>query len=70
MQTNTIINSSEIHERMKEIVKQQLKCWSLKEVEQLTYQINEVEHLIKKHNSNSIFILFNFIIKTEIKYSI
>tara|TARA_B100000780_G_C21080117_1_gene434893 strand:+ start:255 stop:1247 length:993 start_codon:yes stop_codon:yes gene_type:complete len=57
-------NKPPIFWKEKEIVKQQLKCWSLKEVEQLTYQINEVEHLIKKHNSNSIFILFNFIIKT------
>ena len=48
----------------KEIVKQQLRCWSLSGVEQLTYEINEVEHLIKKNNSISISILFNFIIET------
>ena len=48
----------------KEIVKQQLRCWSLSGVEQLTYEINEVEYLIKKNNSISISILFNFIIET------
>ena len=48
----------------KEIVKQQLKSWSLNEVEKLTYQINEVELLIKRNNANSISILFDFIIQT------
>ena len=48
----------------KEIVKQQLKNWSLKEIEKLTYQINEIELMIKKHNNISISILFNFIIET------
>ena len=57
-------NKPPIFWKEKEIVKQQLKCWSLKEVEQLTYQINEVELLIKKHNNNSISILFDFIIET------
>ncbi len=48
----------------KDIVKQQLRSWSLNEVEKLTNQINEVELLIKKHNNNSISILFDFIIET------
>ena len=48
----------------KEIVKQQLKSWSLVEAERLTYQINKIELLIKKHNNNSISILFDFIIET------
>jgi DNA polymerase-3 subunit delta len=48
----------------KEIVKQQLKSWSLNEAERLTYQINKIELLIKKHNNNSISILFDFIIET------
>ena len=47
----------------KEVVKQQLRSWSLAEVEKLIYQINEVELLIKKYNNNSISILFNFIIE-------
>ena len=49
----------------KEVVKQQLRTWSLTEIKKLIYQINEIELLIKKHNSNSISILFNFIIETS-----
>jgi DNA polymerase-3 subunit delta len=48
----------------KEIVKQQLRSWSLTEVKKLIYKINEVELLIKKHNNNSISILLDFIIET------
>ena len=48
----------------KEIVKQQLRNWSLNEAEKLIYQINEVELLIKQHNNNSVSILFDFIIET------
>ena len=46
----------------KEIVKEQIKNWSLKKVENLIYKINEIELLIKKNSSNSINILFDFII--------
>ncbi len=46
----------------KEIVKEQIKKWSLKKVENLIYKINEIELLIKKNSSNSINILFDFII--------
>ena len=49
---------------MQQIVKQQLKSWSLIEVKKLIFQINEVELLIKKHNNNSISILFDFVIET------
>tara|TARA_B100000780_G_scaffold67181_1_gene44383 strand:+ start:2561 stop:3553 length:993 start_codon:yes stop_codon:yes gene_type:complete len=48
----------------KEVVKQQLRSWSLAEAKNLIYRINEVELLIKKHNANSISILFDFIIQT------
>jgi DNA polymerase-3 subunit delta len=48
----------------KEIVKQQLRSWSLPEVKKIIYQINEIELLIKKHNNSSISILFDFIIET------
>ena len=47
----------------KDIVKQQIKSWSFKEVENLIYQINAIELLIKKYSNNSINILFNFIIE-------
>ena len=46
----------------KEIVKEQIKKWSLKKVENLIYKINEIELLIKKNSSNSVNILFDFII--------
>ena len=46
----------------KEIIKEQIKNWTLKRVENLIYKINEIELLIKKNSSNSINILFDFII--------
>ena len=46
----------------KDIVKEQIKNWSLKKIENLIYKINEIELLIKKNSSNSINILFDFII--------
>jgi len=46
----------------KEIVKEQIKNWSLRKIENLIYKINEIELLIKKNSSNSINILFDFII--------
>ena len=47
----------------KEIVKQQIRSWSYKEAENLTFQINTVELLIKKYSNNSINILSDFIIE-------
>ena len=47
----------------KEIVKQQIRSWSYNNAEALTYEINEIELLIKKHPQNSINILSNFIIE-------
>ena len=46
----------------KEIVKQQLKNWSKKSVENLINEISEIELLIKKNSSNSIDILSDFIV--------
>ena len=46
----------------KEIIKEQVKNWTLKKVENLIYKINEIELLIKKNSSSSINILFDFII--------
>ena len=47
----------------KDVVKQQIKSWSYKEVENLMYEINNIELLIKKYSNNSINILSDFIIK-------
>ena len=61
----TILSSKPpIFWKEKEIVKQQLRSWSLAEVKKLICQISEVELLIKQHNNNSLFILFDFIIET------
>ena len=46
----------------KEIVREQIKNWTLRKVENLIYKINEIELLIKKNSSNSVNILFDFII--------
>ena len=51
----------------KDIVKEQIKNWSLKKIENLIYKINEIELLIKKNSSNSINILFDFIITQSSK---
>jgi len=46
----------------KEIVKHQVKNWSTNSIENLIYQINEIELLVKKNSINSINILSDFII--------
>ena len=51
----------------KDIVKEQIKNWSLKKIENLIYKINEIELIIKKNSSNSINILFDFIITQSSK---
>ena len=47
----------------KEIIKLQIKNWSYKGIENLIYEINETELLIKKNSISSINILSNFIIE-------
>ena len=47
----------------KDVVKQQIRSWSYKEVENLMYEINNIELLIKKYSNNSINILSDFIIE-------
>ena len=51
----------------KEIVKQQIKNWSVENVENLIYKISEIELLIKKNSINSINILSDFIIAQSSK---
>jgi len=46
----------------KEVVKQQIRSWSHNQAEALTYEVNEIELLIKKYPHNSVNILLNFII--------
>jgi len=49
----------------KEIVKQQIKNWSCKNIQRLIYQINEIELLIKKNSNASVIILSDFIIENS-----
>ena len=51
----------------KEIVKHQILNYSIEEVEKLIYQINEIEIQIKKNYSNSINIIYDFILNKSIK---
>ena len=53
----------------KEIVKQQMNNWSLKNIENLIYEINEIELLVKKNSSNSLNIISDFIINQSNKPS-
>ena len=46
----------------KEIVKQQMKNWSLKSTEELIFALNEVELIIKKGNINALNIISDFIL--------
>jgi DNA polymerase III subunit delta len=47
----------------KDLVKQQIKNWSYREAQNLMYQVNEIELLIKKHSNNSVNILLDFILE-------
>ena len=47
----------------KEIVKQQINSWSCENAEKLTYEINEIELLIKRYSASSVNILSDFIIE-------
>ena len=60
-----VISSSKppIFWKDKETVKQQIRNWSYNHAENLIFEINETELLIKKNPNNSINILFDFIIK-------
>ena len=47
----------------KDIVKKQISFWTVKNIESLIVQINEIELKIKKNSSNAINIILDFIIK-------
>ena len=46
----------------KDVVKKQIKNWSLNQVKRLILEINEIELLIKTNAHNSIYILSDFIL--------
>jgi len=47
----------------KEIVKNQISKWNLKDTEKLIYKINDIELTVKKNYQNSLNILSNFILE-------
>ena len=59
----TIANSKPpIFWKDKDVVKKQIKSWTLDQVKKLILDINEIELLIKTNSQNSIFILSDFIL--------
>ena len=46
----------------KDLIKRQIKSWTLNQVKKLILEINEIELLIKTNSQNSIFILSDFIL--------
>ena len=61
-----VINSSKppIFWKDKEIVKTQIKIWSINKIKKLIYEINELELLVKKNINSNTYLLFDFIYKT------
>ena len=53
----------------KEIVKEQIKNWNIKDTKKLIYKINEIEILIKKNSSNSLHIISDFILNSSNKFN-
>ena len=46
----------------KEIVKKQIKSWSINQVEKLILEINQIEFLIKTNSQKSLYIFSDFLI--------
>ena len=63
METTLSSSKPPIFWKDKEIVKQQIKCWSNYNIENLVYKISEIELLIKKNTASAINILSDFIIE-------
>ena len=61
---NTIISNYKppIFWKEKNNVKLQMKHWSLKNLKELVYKLNDVELMVKKQNANSINFLYDFIL--------
>ena len=53
----------------KEVVKEQVKNWSLEKIENLIYETNEIELLVKKNSINSLNILSDFIMVKSNKFN-
>ena len=53
----------------KDLVKMQIKNWTTKNIEDLIFQINQIELKIKKNSHNAMNIVLDFIIKSCSKIS-
>ena len=53
----------------KDIVKKQVNNWTINDTQELIYQINEIEYLIKKNNLNSLNIVSDFILSKSDKFN-
>ena len=53
----------------KEIIKEQIKNWNIKDTKKLIYKINEIEILIKKNSSNSLHIISDYIFSSSNKFN-
>ena len=53
----------------KDLVKMQIKNWTTKNIEDLIFQINQIELKIKKNSYNAMNIVLDFIIKSCSKIS-
>ena len=51
----------------KEIVKVQINNWTISSIENLIYETNDIELLVKKNYANSISIISDFIINKSIR---
>ena len=61
---STILNARPpVFWKDKEIVKQQINNWNLKQIKETIYNINNIEMEIKKNYSNSLNIISNFILQ-------
>jgi DNA polymerase-3 subunit delta len=47
----------------KEIIKNQIKNWELRNIQNLIFKINEIELLVKKNANAALNILLNFLIE-------
>ena len=45
----------------KDVVKRQVKSWSIQEIKEVIYKINDLEILVKKNSPNSINFVSNFV---------
>ena len=64
---STILNARPpIFWKDKEIVKQQINNWDVKQLKETIYSINNIEMEIKKNYSNSLNIISNFILQISL----